>query len=66
MVWTRTSLLAAWHWMVGQSIAVFRYDPPLAAWNYSLPLEKLFVAAFAARAADDAFQRLKGVKDRPV
>jgi hypothetical protein len=34
--------------IVGQTIPVFRYDPKLPAWNYYIPLAKLFIAAAAA------------------
>jgi hypothetical protein len=34
--------------IVGQTIPVFRYDPQLPAWNYYVPLAKLFIAASAA------------------
>jgi hypothetical protein len=34
--------------IVGQTVAVFRYDPELAAWNYYVPLAKLFIAASGA------------------
>jgi hypothetical protein len=34
--------------IVGKTIPVFRYDPKLPAWNYYVPLAKLFIAASAA------------------
>jgi hypothetical protein len=34
--------------IVGQTVPVFRYDPELPAWNYYVPLAKLFVGASEA------------------
>lgn len=38
--------------IVGKTIPVFRYDPKLPAWNYYIPLAKLFIAASAAIAEE--------------
>ena len=34
--------------IVGQTVPVFRYDPELPAWNYYVPLARLFVGASEA------------------
>jgi hypothetical protein len=34
--------------IVGKTLTVFRYDRNLPAWNYYIPLAKLFIAASAA------------------
>jgi hypothetical protein len=38
--------------IVGKTIPVYRYDPKLPAWNYYVPLAKLFLAAFVALHAE--------------
>jgi hypothetical protein len=34
--------------IVGKTIPVYRHDPKLPAWNYYVPLARLFLAASAA------------------
>ena len=42
--------LEGYHRIVGQTIPVFRYEPKLPAWNYYVPIARLFIAASAALA----------------
>jgi hypothetical protein len=37
--------LAGYRRIIGKTVPVFRYDPKLSAWNYYVPLTKLFIAA---------------------
>jgi hypothetical protein len=41
-----------WKRIVGKMLVVRRYDPHLPAWNYYVPLAKLFIAASAALGKD--------------
>lgn len=38
--------------IVGKSMIVNKYDPQLPAWNYYIPLAKVFIAASAALGKD--------------
>jgi hypothetical protein len=40
--------LSGFRRIVGKTLIVFRYEPDLPAWNYYIPLAKLFIAASAA------------------